>query len=337
MHYWKNHTWIDSQTWSEGRLRHTASNQFRERGVTLGCLIYVVTVIDGQLMLGGRMEVGKLVTLNEARKELPYEPWEARDHAMAKRGTGTMLEHNRSVSTTDVRKLKVITRDGDAPLLKEGEPLDPQTMRRLRELTEESARILDRIIDSRARSRATTNARLRPRSLRDHTAERGIELIVVDPPDSAGKGQQVEQVESSYARGKIDRAGTDAANRKLGEDGEDLVERFERRRLTQERRGDLAAKVRRVSATEGDGAGYDILSFTREGHVKYIEVKTTKGGKRTPFIVTSNEVAFSVQHPENYSLYRVFNFGRKPRLFTLDGSLREQRCRLAAATFTVTF
>ena len=43
-------------------------------------------------------------------------------------------------------------------------------------------------------------------------------------------------------------------------------------------RPDLAEKVIHVSQIEGDGAGYDIKSFHEDGTVKYIEVKTTRGG-----------------------------------------------------------
>ncbi|HCF55246.1 MAG TPA: DUF3883 domain-containing protein [Bacillus sp. (in: Bacteria)] len=44
---------------------------------------------------------------------------------------------------------------------------------------------------------------------------------------------------------------------------------------------------------EGDGVGFDISSFDLDDNPKYIEVKTTSGGKRTPFMISANEVAFS--------------------------------------------
>ena len=42
-----------------------------------------------------------------------------------------------------------------------------------------------------------------------------------------------------------------------------------------------------VSEIEGDGAGYDIKSYTPDGKVRYIEVKTTRGAIRTPFLCRS--------------------------------------------------
>ena len=86
---------------------------------------------------------------------------------------------------------------------------------------------------------------------------------------------------------------------------------------------DLAERVQRISDTIGDGVGYDILSFDETGTEKYIEVKTTNGSKKTPFIVTVNEVEFSEDNSSSYYLYRLFDFDRRPRLFILNGSLNE--------------
>jgi hypothetical protein len=40
-------------------------------------------------------------------------------------------------------------------------------------------------------------------------------------------------------------------------------------------------------------------------------VKTTKGGALTDFFASSNEVAFSEKHPDDYALYRLYNFDEK--------------------------
>ncbi len=49
--------------------------------------------------------------------------------------------------------------------------------------------------------------------------------------------------------------------------------------------------MRWVSDEDGDGAGYDIASFERDGRARLIEVKTTRGWERTPFHITCNELA----------------------------------------------
>jgi hypothetical protein len=43
--------------------------------------------------------------------------------------------------------------------------------------------------------------------------------------------------------------------------------------LTDANRADLSAKVRHVAVEEGDGAGYDVLSYEEDGRELYVEVK----------------------------------------------------------------
>jgi hypothetical protein len=97
----------------------------------------------------------------------------------------------------------------------------------------------------------------------------------------------------------------------------------------------LAEKVKRISQTEGDGAGYDILSFTDAGEEMYIEVKATTLGKNSPFLLSINELQFSLEHAEQFYLYRIFNLAQFPRLFILKGSLKE--FRLDPIQFRVSF
>ena len=114
----------------------------------------------------------------------------------------------------------------------------------------------------------------------------------------------------------------DAENRKLGRLGEEWVVEFEHRRLhDEERRPDLAKRVEWIANTRGDGAGYDIVSFNRDESSRLIEVKTTGLGKEFPFMVTANEVRVSEREPDEYHLYRVFEFARDPRLYVLQGAL----------------
>ncbi|WP_083244697.1 MULTISPECIES: DUF3883 domain-containing protein [Lysinibacillus] len=41
-----------------------------------------------------------------------------------------------------------------------------------------------------------------------------------------------------------------------------------------------------TSFIEGDGAGYDIEAIKKDGTSRYIEVKTTKGGINTSFMIS---------------------------------------------------
>jgi hypothetical protein len=75
------------QTWTEGadanrrpgRLAHTASDVFRERGVQPGDRVYVAEVVDGYLELIGRLEVGRIVGYRAAKRELGHNVWPAKD------------------------------------------------------------------------------------------------------------------------------------------------------------------------------------------------------------------------------------------------------------------
>lgn len=129
----------------------------------------------------------------------------------------------------------------------------------------------------------------------------------------------------------------EAQNRFIGRSGEELVLTIERQRLTAIGRADLAAEVEWTSTEKGDGAGYDIRSFL--GHTDqplFIEVKTTKSGKYQPFLISANEVAFSEENADQYSLYRVFDFVRTPALFRLSGSV-SQHVDLAPTLFRASY
>ncbi|MDQ3421115.1 MAG: DUF3883 domain-containing protein [Acidobacteriota bacterium] len=133
---------------------------------------------------------------------------------------------------------------------------------------------------------------------------------------------------------KVDFVRLEAQNRVLGTNGEEFVYEIEQRRLQdEERRPDLARKVRWRSRDDGDGLGYDILSFERTGAERLIEVKTTGGGIYTQFALTRNELLCSRRHEERYHLYRLFEFGEAPRLYTLQGAL-DRTCTLKPTQFS---
>jgi hypothetical protein len=120
---------------------------------------------------------------------------------------------------------------------------------------------------------------------------------------------------------KFDPAERDARNRSLGTAGEELVLRTEKQQLAKADRGDLARKVRWVAKEDGDGAGFDILSFEPSGRERLIEVKTTNGGARTPFFLSRNEYDTAVARPQSWRLYRVHLFSQTPRIFTMQPPL----------------
>lgn len=111
------------------------------------------------------------------------------------------------------------------------------------------------------------------------------------------------------------------SNKVLGLYGEEIVIEYEKWNLTRLGHNKLADKVEWISKEVGDGAGFDILSKNLNGTDKYIEVKTTRLGKETPFFYSSNELQFSIEKASDYHLYRLFNAENDAKLFQKKGAL----------------
>jgi Protein NO VEIN, C-terminal len=135
---------------------------------------------------------------------------------------------------------------------------------------------------------------------------------------------------------KFDPVERDHCNRLLGKAGESFVVDLERRQLTHSERPDLAHRVRWISAEDGDGAGYDVLSFNPTGQERLIEVKTTNGSARTPFFLTRNECDLASERPADWRIYRVHLFTKSPRIFTIVPPL-ENTVRLTPETWRAFF
>jgi hypothetical protein len=143
------------------------------------------------------------------------------------------------------------------------------------------------------------------------------------PPPRTSRGTVTRTFK---ARKLPDFSVAEAKNRDLGQKGELLVVEHEKKSLIENGRPDLAERVRHVSAVEGDGAGYDIESFTLKGEPKYIEVKTTRGSAGSSFFISANEVEFARQHRDNYHLYRVYQYVdsiNSGRLYVSSGGVEE--------------
>lgn len=128
----------------------------------------------------------------------------------------------------------------------------------------------------------------------------------------------------------------EARNRSLGIAGEKFVLAYEHHRLRKAGCARLSERVEHVAQTKGDGLGFDILSFDTSGRERFIEVKTTAFGKETPFFISRNEVDLSVEAADQFHLYRLYEFRRQARLFTLTGEIR-RHCLLDAVSFAARF
>jgi hypothetical protein len=154
---------------------------------------------------------------------------------------------------------------------------------------------------------------------------------VLVPPPSANRTTRGGRTSVSIT-GTAHDAIRDLRRHELGTAGEEWVTDLEREQLSRAGRPDLADLVRWVARDDGDGAGYDILSFSEAGAQRLIEVKTTNYGPLTPFYITRWEVEVSQIHRDSYSLYRVHGFARDPRIYILDGAM-DEAARLEPSVF----
>mgnify|MGYP001177365015 CR=1 FL=1 len=124
-------------------------------------------------------------------------------------------------------------------------------------------------------------------------------LVKTDAPISSNEGQV--NLRGSFTN-HIER---ERENKRIGELGELLVIQYEKEKLE---KGGIKKEPIHVSKSEGDGLGYDILSFNEDGEEIFIEVKTTVNNFSTPFYITKNELIRSNQDSEKFFLYRVYDF-----------------------------
>lgn len=110
---------------------------------------------------------------------------------------------------------------------------------------------------------------------------------------------------------KIDYVAQSERNAKAGLNAENIVMENERKFLMSNARLKKYIKyLKHVSQEDGDGAGYDIISYrlNKNNRVEkhYIEVKATNISKGTPFYMTENERSIAENLGGKYSIYRLY-------------------------------
>jgi len=167
------------------------------------------------------------------------------------------------------------------------------------------------------------------------TVEKSIAFnsLLTEPPEKEAKLDVVKIDRKPITINYLER---EQNNRNLGLKGEEIVIQYERFMLLKAGKDNLADSIEWVSKDLGDGLGFDILSRNLNGTDKYIEVKTTKLSKKTPFFFSSNEYKFSLENHANYHLYRLYNFSEKTKMFTLKGSF-DSFCHIEPIQYTGRF
>jgi hypothetical protein len=134
-----------SRTEAGQPLNHSACNQFKKRRLQHGDSVYVVSSLRGRLALVGKLVVDRIVDQATAEKLLKEALWEARDHAIAIRGSETVMRRDLVLTRKQASRLEFVAPDGSTGCLRfrpDGK-LDQQTLRALRRLTSRSAALVD--------------------------------------------------------------------------------------------------------------------------------------------------------------------------------------------------
>ena len=143
-------------------LRSSGSNMFSKRGVSPEDVVYVVSILDGMLLIGGRMIVGEIVSRAElVRRRKEDRFYDSAEWIIAKPDSGTRLDLHRALDPDLTRRLRFASRKSQPKSLffASEAKLDGQTTRGVRELTPESAHLLDRIITITDRAPLSTSIR----------------------------------------------------------------------------------------------------------------------------------------------------------------------------------
>ncbi len=158
---------------------------------------------------------------------------------------------------------------------------------------------------------------IRRMTVRPNHMSESNSLWVGPAPTLSNQPEPAELEQTLAVARKFNVAERDEQNRKLGRAGEELALAYERATLIAAGRSDLAKAVVWVSGDVGDGAGYDIASFSSEGKERLLEVKTTNGWERTPFHISRNELSVANERRHAWVLFRIHSFIRKPQAFEI--------------------
>lgn len=115
---------------------------------------------------------------------------------------------------------------------------------------------------------------------RTEPGDRQYRGALVSPPKV--ETPQPDSHDRLRSPGKLDSAARDEHNRRLGYNGEAWVMGYERQRLADVDRSDLAEHIEWTPERYGDRIGYDIRLFEVDELARFIEVKTTNGAVVTP-------------------------------------------------------
>lgn len=161
--YWTRETWIQHQNRLDGvPLEHSASEQFTPQKVSIGDSIYIFNVSSPEcrLFLGGRVKVAWIGSMQEACEKLGTDDvWEASYHVIS--NEEDCLPMIFDLDVTDIAsQLRFISKTQNRLIINQGK-INYWQFRVLRELTPESAYILDQCLKKALQKAPTKTLRQR--------------------------------------------------------------------------------------------------------------------------------------------------------------------------------
>jgi hypothetical protein len=200
--HWQNRFWRDDVNPEYEPVCGSGSNIFRKRGVSVGDVAYVISLADGHLLLGGRMTVKRIISRREAVKVLNEDTlYDADEFIIDEDRSGTPLNLHRRLAPSLARQLHFVSpRAGPKGLSFVSDAhLDNQATRGVRELTPESAALLDRIIEITDRlPRSGELITITEEMLHDG---QGSQEAVIRPEEVPGGSANCEGNVSAFAHG----------------------------------------------------------------------------------------------------------------------------------------
>ena len=148
--HWQNRFWHDDVNAEYKTVRSSGSNSFRKRGVSVGDMAFIISLADGQLLLGGRMTIKRSFRGTSAFGFGTQEPLSRGRVDHRPRGIWHSLElaspivswrsEAAAIRVAQVRTEELVPQSPKRNWM-------PKQQRGVRELTPESAALLERIIE----------------------------------------------------------------------------------------------------------------------------------------------------------------------------------------------
>jgi len=130
-------------------LEFTAGEGFLRAGVEPEDVLYIISVYDGQVMLIGRMTVGRILTsYSEAVSLIAPDVEEAAEYVLSAGDSATEQYFTRQLMMEEAGDLRFLTPDGSTKPLKfaDDEEVDTRALEGVHEITSASATILDQVL-----------------------------------------------------------------------------------------------------------------------------------------------------------------------------------------------